>query len=71
MQQYAQEAVQEHISNLQKYFFKEQQKNETAPFYDLEEEQIDAIYKRARKRSERYRRMKKNGYSDQTNRFSF
>ncbi len=65
MQQYAQEAVQEHISNLQKYFFKEQQKNETAPFYDLEEEQIDAIYKRARKRSERYRRMKKNGYSDQ------
>lgn len=63
MQQYAQEAVQEHISNLQKYFFKEQQKNETAPFYDLEEEQIDAIYKRARKRTERYRRMKKNGYS--------
>ena len=65
MQQYAQEAVQEHMSNLQSYFFKEQQKNETAPFYDLEEEQIDAIYKRARKRSERYRRMKKNGYSDQ------
>ena len=65
MQQYAQEAVQEHISNLQKYFFKEQQKNETAPFYDLEEEQVDAIYKRARKRSDRFRRMQKNGYSDQ------
>ena len=65
MQQYAQEAVQEHISNLQKYFFKEQQNNETAPFYDLEEEQVDAIYKRARKRSDRFRRMQKNGYSDQ------
>jgi penicillin-binding protein 1A len=65
MQQYAQEAVQEHISNLQKYFFKEQQKNETAPFYDLEEEQVDAIYKRAKKRSDRFRGMKKNGYSDQ------
>ena len=65
MQQYAQEAVQEHISNLQKYFFKEQQNNETAPFYDLEEEQVDAIYKRARKRSDRFRGMKKNGYSDQ------
>ena len=65
MQQYAQEAVQEHISNLQKYFFKEQQKNETAPFYDLEEEQVDAIYKRARKRTDRFRGMKKNGYSDQ------
>ena len=63
MQQYAQEAVQEHMSNLQGYFFKEQQKNETAPFYDLEEEQIDGIYNRARKRSDRYRRMKKNGYS--------
>ncbi len=63
MQQYAQEAVQEHMSNLQKYFFKEQQKNETAPFYDLEEEQIDGIYQRARKRSDRYIRMKKNGYS--------
>jgi len=55
MQQYAQEAVQEHMSNLQRYFFKEQQKNETAPFYDLEEEQIEAIYNRARKRSDRYR----------------
>ncbi|MDA8761889.1 transglycosylase domain-containing protein [Flavobacteriaceae bacterium] len=65
MQQYAQEAVQEHMSTLQTYFFKEQQKNETAPFYDLEEEQVDAIYKRARKRSDRFRRMKKNGYSDQ------
>ena len=65
MQQYAQEAVQEHMSNLQGYFFKEQQKNETAPFYDLEEEQIDGIYERARKRSDRYRRMKKNGYSVQ------
>jgi len=63
MQQYAQEAVQEHMANLQNYFFKEQQKNETAPFYDLEEEQIDGIYNRARKRSDRYRRMKKNGYS--------
>ena len=65
MQQYAQEAVQEHMSTLQSYFFKEQQKNETAPFHDLEEEQVDAIYKRARKRSDRFRRMKKNGYSDQ------
>ena len=53
------------MANLQSYFFKEQQKNETAPFYDLEEEQIDGIYERARKRSDRYRRMKKNGYSVQ------
>ena len=63
MQQYAQEAVQEHMSNLQSYFFKEQKNNESAPFYDLEEEQVTSIYTRARKRSERYRKMKKNGYS--------
>tara|TARA_B100000787_G_scaffold153966_1_gene128485 strand:+ start:11334 stop:13637 length:2304 start_codon:yes stop_codon:yes gene_type:complete len=64
MQQYAQEAVQEHMSNLQSYFFKEQKNNTTAPFYDLEEEQVVSIYSRARKRSERYRKMKKNGYAD-------
>lgn len=64
MQQYAQEAVQEHMSNLQSYFFKEQKNNESAPFYDLEEEQVISIYTRARKRSERYRKMKKNGYSE-------
>ena len=63
MQQYAQEAVQEHMSNIQSYFFKEQKNNESAPFYDLEEEQVISIYTRARKRSERYRKMKKNGYS--------
>ncbi|MBT6376875.1 MAG: penicillin-binding protein [Flavobacterium sp.] len=63
MQQYAQEAVQEHMSNLQSYFFKEQKNNESAPFYDLEEEQVISIYTRARKRSERYRKMTKNGYS--------
>jgi penicillin-binding protein 1A len=64
MQQYAQEAVQEHMSNLQSYFFKEQKNNESAPFYDLEEEQVASIYTRARKRSERYIKMKKNGYSE-------
>jgi penicillin-binding protein 1A len=64
MQQYAQEAVQEHMSNIQSYFFKEQKNNESAPFYDLEEEQVTSIYTRARKRSERYRKMTKNGYSE-------
>ncbi len=64
MQKYAQEAVQEHMSNLQSYFFKEHKKNKTAPFYDLEDEQIDAIYRRARITSDRYRRMKKAGNSD-------
>lgn len=61
MQQYAQEAVQEHMSNLQSYFFKEQKRNKTAPFYDLEDEQISSIYRRARRTTDRYRQMKKAG----------
>lgn len=64
MQQYAQEAVYEHMANLQGYFDREQKKNETAPFYELEEEQIDLIYRRARKNSDRYKRLKKYGRDD-------
>lgn len=64
MQKYAQEAVYEHMTNLQGYFDREQKKNETAPFYELEEEQIDLIYKRARKNSDRFKRLKKYGRDD-------
>ncbi|MFD2566689.1 penicillin-binding protein 1A [Pseudotenacibaculum haliotis] len=63
MQKYAQEALYEHMANLQKYFYKEQKRNKTAPFYDLEDEQIEMIYKRARRNSDRYKRMKKSGKS--------
>lgn len=63
MQKYAQEAVQEHIANLQKYFFKEHKRNKTAPFYDLEPEQVEMIINRAKINSDRYRRMKQNGKS--------
>lgn len=64
MQQYAEEAVHEHISNLQDYFFKEQNQNKTAPFYDLEDEQIEMILNRAMKNSDRWRAMKRNGISE-------
>ena len=63
MQQYAEEAIQEHMSNLQSYFFKEQKNNETAPFYDLEETEIDKIIERAKKNSDRYKRLKTTGKS--------
>lgn len=59
MQQYAEEAVSEHLANLQQYFYKEQRKNKTAPFYDLEPEQIEAILLRAKKNSDRYRNMRR------------
>ena len=64
MQQYAQEALYEHMANLQDYFRKEHKKNEQAPFYDLEDEQIELIYTRARKNSDRFKRLKKAGKSE-------
>lgn len=57
MQMYAEEAVEEHMANLQSYFFKEQARNRTAPFYDLEKNQIRGIYERAKKNSNRYKRL--------------
>ena len=59
MQKYAEEAVKEHVANLQSYFNKEQKRNKTAPFYDLEKEQIESILLRAKKNSDRYRNMKR------------
>jgi penicillin-binding protein 1A len=63
MQQYAEEAVKEHMANLQSYFFKEQKRNKTAPFYDLEKNQIKRILEQAKKNSVRYKRLKKAGKS--------
>ncbi len=59
MQQYAEEALKEHMSNLQSYFNKEQKHNKTAPFYDIEPEQIEAILNRAKRNSDRYRNMRR------------
>lgn len=65
MQKYAEEAVKEHMANLQKSFFEEQKRNKTAPYYDLEEEQVDNILARAKRNSDRYRNMKRTKkYSD-------
>jgi len=63
MQQYAEESIEEHLANLQTYFNKEQKRNRTAPFYDLDKDQIAMIYTRAKKNSERYKRMRKAKYS--------
>jgi len=63
MQKYAEEAIDEHMSNLQQYFFEEQKNNKIAPFYDLEKSQIDRILDRAKKNSVRYKRLKNIGKS--------
>ena len=64
MQKYAEEAIQEHMSNLQSYFFKEQKRNKTAPFYDLDKDEISTIINRAKRNSDRYKRLKIAGKSE-------
>jgi penicillin-binding protein 1A len=64
MQMYAEQSVNEHMANLQSYFFKEQARNKTAPFYDLDNDQIEATLDRGKRNSERYKRLKIAGKSD-------
>lgn len=71
MQQLAEEAVKKHMKNLQRAFFKEQKENETAPFYGLEKEEVEATMLQAMKRSNRWRRMKKQGKSEKEIKASF
>ena len=63
LQYNAEEAMKEHLTNLQQIFFKQQKSNKTAPFYDLEKEQIASTMKSAMKRSDRWRKMKAQGAS--------
>ncbi len=63
MQRYAEEAVKEHVANLQKYFFQEQKRNKQAPFYDIDKSDISKILVRGRNNSDRYKRMKAAGKS--------
>ena len=71
MQKYAEEAMEEHMSNLQRVFFKSQKNNRNAPFYDLTRKQIAGTMESAMKRSNRWRRMKKQGKSEKEIRVSF
>ncbi|OIQ41382.1 MAG: penicillin-binding protein [Bacteroidetes bacterium MedPE-SWsnd-G1] len=71
MQQYAEEAATEHMQNLQRIFFKEQKRNKTAPFYDVELEDRERIMLQAMKRSTRWKRMKAQGKDDKEIRQTF
>ena len=64
MQQYAEEAVSEHMQAQQKSFFKELQKKKNAPFSrSLTQEEIDGIMNRSMRQTDRYRNMKRAGVS--------
>ncbi len=66
MQRYAEEAVQEHVAMyLQPQFFKEKRGRKTAPYTNqISSEDVNKILERAMKQRDRYRIMKKAGYSD-------
>ena len=65
MQQYAEEAVNEHMQALQKSFFREKRNKSYAPFsQDLTPEDVDAIMTRSMRQTDRYRALKKQGLND-------
>lgn len=65
MQKYAEEAVVDHVKELQGQFFKEKKNRKKAPYSNnLTQEEVDVILKRSMKQSDRYRQMKAAGISE-------
>ncbi len=66
MQTYAENAVKEHMSNLQDAFFEQNTPkwNPTAPFLDLTEKEVERLMDQAMRRSERWRKMKLAGKTE-------
>ncbi|GAB1858586.1 transglycosylase domain-containing protein [Flavobacteriaceae bacterium MHTCC 0001] len=60
MQQYAEDAVQQHMPKLQAEFFVQNtpKRNPTAPFLELDEKEIKNLMNRSMRQSERWRHMK-------------
>ena len=71
MQRYAEQAVSEHMENLQREFDKQNEKNKTAPFRDITEEEELKILNRAMRTSDRWRKMAANGISEEKIKASF
>jgi len=63
MQKYAEESVTEHMKNLQKEFFIQNDTLSTAPFRDLDEDEEESIIERTMRRSERWRKARLSGKS--------
>ncbi len=69
MQQYAEEAVAEHMSSLQQQFFREKRGVKGAPFttnrQELSQKQLDQIILRSMKQTDRFRSLRAAGMSEQ------
>ncbi|MCW4451645.1 transglycosylase domain-containing protein [Kaistella sp. BT6-1-3] len=61
MQIYAEEAIKEHLTDLQQRFDAEQRGRKQRPFYFLDDKQIEAIMVQAMKRTGRYKQLKNAG----------
>lgn len=64
MQEYAEEASIRHMVNLQKEFDSQNEKNKTAPFRDITEEETAGIMNSGMRRSDRWRELEKQGKSE-------
>jgi penicillin-binding protein 1A len=64
MQRYAEEAVKEWLTELQGKFFNHWKGRKNAPFYQMNDEEVQKLLTQAMKRSERYRVLKERGLSD-------
>jgi penicillin-binding protein 1A len=72
MQRYAEEAVNEHMTDLQKLFTKECKTKRNAPFaWNVNKEQIENIMVSSMKRSDRYRSLKNSGLTKEQIREEF
>jgi penicillin-binding protein 1A len=73
MQHYAEEAVGRHMPRLQAEFDNQNtpDRNKTAPFLDLEKEEIESLMNSGMRRSERWRVMKSQGKSEKEIKASF
>jgi penicillin-binding protein 1A len=65
MQNHAEAAVEAHMRQLQKEFFKHWKGYKSAPFSNIPESKIKLIIKQAMSRSDRYRRMKEAGVGEE------
>ena len=64
MQQYAEEAVHDHLANLQEEFMIQQKTNKNAPFVNISDAETKKILDRAMRNSERWRIMSNDGKSE-------
>lgn len=65
LQKMAEDAVQKHLTSIQKIFFAEQKNNPKAPFYGLSDDKRQRIFDRAMRNTDLYRHLKKLGRTDE------